>query len=361
MKSLYAVILAGGSGTRFWPVSRSTRPKQLLPITGKKAMIVETFERMRPLVSPKNVWVVTHESQAKAIAKLLPQIPKKNILAEPLAKNTAASIGWAAATIGDLDPDATLAVLPADHAIEPKEKFQNDLLKAAQLAAKGDLFTFGIRPSFPSSGYGYLERGARLSTDAPVYKVKRFTEKPDRATAERFLAAGNYYWNGGIFVWRQDAIRGAIESLMPKLHQALEKILVAQKKRNAKGALKKIFASLDSISIDYGVMEKAPNVCLLETSFNWSDVGSWTALALLMQKPGQPNVEIFPGGGEFLQKDSSDCLVFSEEGHTIAAIGMKNVVIVRTPDATLVCPRERAEEVKNLVEELQRRKQKELL
>lgn len=357
----YAVVLAGGSGTRFWPESRQRRPKQILPITGKKPMIVETISRLSGLVPAKRILVITHESQAAALRQLLKQVPRENILAEPMAKNTAASIGWAASWIEE--DDAILFVLPADHAIESKAQFQADLRAAGQAAAQGGLLTIGIRPSYAATGYGYLERGEKASRVAnrSIHRVARFTEKPPREQAQRFLAAGNYYWNSGMFVWRKDAILAAIAQFLPQTAKALEKIRAA---RRSKGFLRKLdraYREIPSISVDYGVMEKARDVFFLEASFRWSDVGSWPALYDLLRKEGESNVAAFPGGGEFLSIDCRGTLAFSEEKHLIAGIGVENLVIVHTPDATLVCTRDRAEEVKKIVEQLQARKRRELL
>lgn len=358
----YAVILAGGSGTRFWPESRKRRPKQVLPITGKKPMIVETAARLAGLVPPSRILVVTHEEQAVTIRKLLPKLPKQNILAEPQAKNTAASIGWAASWIED-SPESVLFVLPADHAIADAERFRADLRAAGEAAQAGGLFTFGIRPSFPATGYGYLERGAASARPGgkPVHRVARFTEKPPRAEAERFLASGNYFWNSGMFVWRKDAILAAVETHLPDLHAALGRLSAMRGKKNYPATLRREYARLASISVDYGIMEKAREVFMLEAGFPWSDVGSWLALYELRRREGESNVAAFPGGGDFLARDCRGVLAFSEEKHLVAGIGVENLVIVHTADATLVCRRDRAEEVKHIVEELQRRKRKDLL
>jgi mannose-1-phosphate guanylyltransferase len=322
----WAVIMAGGVGERFWPMSRRKRPKQLLSIVGNGTMLEQTAARLRPLFGTERMVVVTQREQAAAVRKQLPWL--KHLLAEPVGRNTAASIAWASAYIAKRDPDAVMAVVPADSYIEDVAGYRAVLRRALRFARAHEvLVTVGIKPSSPHTGYGYIELGERLAPQ--IWKARRFVEKPDRATAEKFLASGRYRWNAGMFVWSARAIAAALQKYRPELCRD-------------EAALKRSYPKLEKISIDYAVMEKADNVVVVNGDFDWDDVGDWAALDRHRRA----------GGPDFVSIDCSGCVVAGERGHTVAAVGVRDLVIVHTPDATLVCPKTEAQRVRELVRKL---------
>jgi len=369
MAKLHAVIMAGGSGTRFWPESRVCRPKQFLPITGGRPMLAETVERLGDLVPPERTWVVTNSRQADGAREACPELREDRILIEPCGRNTAACIGLAATVLAAENPQAVMAVLPADHAIAPAEAFQRTLQAGAEVAAEpGCLVTFGIPPARPATGYGYIHRGRKLAAVGGItcYEVESFTEKPDRPTAERYRAEGTWFWNSGIFLWRADTILAAIRKALPDLSRGLEALGLAARDGSWQtplftAELERIYPKLPSISIDHGVMEAAEGVRMLETPFRWSDVGSWQALFEEIGPDGAGNASVFPEGGLLLAEDSSGILAYSGTAGTIAVLGLQDVVVVRTADAVLVARRDRAEEVKALVERLRAMGREDLL
>lgn len=345
---VYAVIMAGGSGTRFWPASRRDRPKQYLPISGAEPLLTQTLARLADLVPIERVLVVTARSQVAEVRRTLPALPESNILAEPSARNTAPCVAWAADEIGRRSPESLQVVLPADHVIRPVQAFQRTLRAALEEGEDSRaLITFGIRPTFPATGFGYIESGERCSTrdGLDVLRVRRFVEKPDLERAKQFLAAGSFSWNAGIFVWRTDAILAAVAEHTPEIARGLDEI--------ARGAsLDAIYPRLPSVSIDVGVMERARDVRMLAIDYFWSDVGSWTALPEVLQADADDNFTT--GGTALTARDAHGNIVYGESGQLTALIGVDNLVIVRAGNAVLVCPRDRAQEVKGLVERLQR-------
>ncbi len=346
---LYAVIMAGGSGTRFWPASRRARPKQFLPVWGGRPMIVQTCERLAGLVSTERTLVVTAESQVGLVRAALPRLPRENVLAEPAARNTAACIAFATEEIARREPESVQAVLPADHVIHPTEAFQHTLGAAAEEAAAGDgLVIFGVRPDHPATGYGYIEAGRVLHERAgvPVLAVTRFVEKPDRARAEQFLRAGRFLWNSGMFVWRTSVIRTALRTHVPAIARGFERVAAGE-------PLARVYAELPSVAVDIAVLERAGNVCMLPVDYAWSDVGSWAALPQIQAPDGRGNWPVLSGAGLLLAEDSSGCLAYAEEDEVIALVGVRDLIVVRAGDATLVCPRERAQDVRRIVERLQ--------
>ncbi len=353
---MYIVILAGGSGTRFWPLSRGRNPKQLMSILGGKSMLQRTVERVLPL-SPKRVLVVTNAMQAaetrKQLQPYMTGVPIE-IVEEPVGRNTAPAIGLAAAIIRHNDPDGLMVVLPADHYITDEAEFRNTLQSGMTAAMDGFLLTMGIVPNRPETGYGYIEVNA---TDGETnrYPVKRFVEKPDMVKALEFLEAGNFYWNSGMFMWRVDVILERMKEYMAPLASALESISFPGKSwemSDLKPQIDAIYQEISGESIDYGIMEKADNVVMLPCSFGWSDVGSWDALPEVADNDGAGNVVI--NAGEFLNFDSSGCIVYGGD-KLVALLGVDDLVVVNAADALLLCRKGRTQEIRKIVEELKNR------
>lgn len=358
-KSLYFVVMAGGRGTRFWPRSRTKRPKQLLDIVGTKTILEQTIDRLLPITDWEHILIVTEISQAAAVKDLLPDLPETRLIIEPLGRNTAPCIGLAALILEEIDSSATMAVLPADHFISRVSSFQETLLAAAQAAQSGDfLVTLGITPTFPETGYGYLERGEKgMEIDRrQVWKVKAFHEKPDRIKAEDMLKTGRFLWNSGMFVWTVAAILGQMSRLTPDLHGELMKLKKFIGTPDWEPALTAGYEAMEDVSIDYAIMERADQVLMLEGDFGWNDVGSWEAVYQLKPKDEKGNCLT----GPVFILDSQGCLVHSPQ-KTVALIGMEDLIVVDTPDALLICPRERAQEVKKIVQLLEDQGKFELL
>jgi mannose-1-phosphate guanylyltransferase len=346
---IHAVIMAGGVGTRFWPRSRRSRPKQFLRIGGDRPMIEETRRRLEGLVPPERTLVVTSASQVDLVREACPDLPEAGILAEPRGRNTAPCIALAALRVVGEDPDGLLLCLPADHVIRPAETFRE---AAAAVLARADearsLLTFGIPPSFPSTGFGYIECGERAAGgEPPVHRVARFVEKPDRATAERYVAAGTFLWNSGMFAWRADVILEEMRRHLPEVVEALEGPAREAGPRPSP-ALAAAYDALPGISIDYGIMEKAARVEVVPAPFSWDDVGSWRALERVHDADEDGNV----ARGRLLALDAAGVIAVAEGDHTIAAIGVEDLIVIHTEDVTLVCPKDRAEDVKRLVDGL---------
>ncbi|MFN0206627.1 MAG: mannose-1-phosphate guanylyltransferase [Planctomycetota bacterium] len=367
---IHAVIMAGGSGTRFWPLSRKLRPKQLLPITGGEPMVTETAARVRSVIPPERIWVVTHQDQAAGIRAALPGVPPGQIIAEPIARNTCACAGLAASAILAKDPNATLVMMPADHDIRPADDFVKTIRAACESVEKhGGLMVFGIQPAHPATGYGYIRRGDALhiSQGVPVHKVLGFREKPNRATAEEFLATGEYVWNSGIFVWTAKRIREAMTQFEPAIAAGLEIVEKALAKSggvfdtNATAALAEAYHKIPQVPVDIGILERAPDVRVIDIHYRWSDVGSWDALDDLLIAGDHDHRIVTSEGSEVVSIDSIRCMIQSSGKHTIALVGAEDLIVVHTPDATLVCKRGRAEDVKKIVDELNRRGRTDLL
>ena len=348
---LYAVILAGGRGERFWPWSRKDRPKQLLPITGAGTMLEETVERILPLIPQERILLITGKELGELIARECPGLGDSRIVAEPKSRNTAAAIGLAAITLREEDPQAIMAVLSADHQITPREQFLKALTMAAQCVEKEDwLVTFGIPPTRPETGYGYIELGPRLSRDegGAIYKVKEFKEKPDRVVAQQFYVDREHLWNSGMFVWRVDTILKAMSMHMPRLSEGLEKVAAIPRGPEREKAAEELYDRIDAVSIDYGIMEKADNVVVVQGDFRWDDVGTWSALGRI-HKPDKNGIVSI---GEALAVDSFDCILAGEGEGCIAALGVSDLIVVRTPECVLVAHASRAQDVRQLVEKI---------
>ena len=351
---MYIVILAGGSGTRFWPLSRKSTPKQLMSVFGCKSMLQRTVERVVPM-QPKRIMVVTNALQAAETRRQLDYITgvPVDVIEEPVGRNTAPAIGLAASIIARFDPDGIMAVLPADHYILDEERFREILRQGRSVAQGGTLVTLGIAPTRPETGYGYIE--ATENRGAEAAPVARFVEKPALERAMEFLATGRFYWNSGMFVWGACTILDQIKSFMPELSAALAKLTFEHdlwELSDLKPQIADIYAGIKGESIDFGVMEKARNVQVIPASFGWSDVGSWSALPEVMEADQQGHVVIGAQGTVSIAAEG--CLAYGG-GKMVAFVGVKDLVVVDTPDALLVCAKSAAQDVKKVVEELERR------
>jgi mannose-1-phosphate guanylyltransferase/mannose-6-phosphate isomerase len=364
MQNVHAVILAGGSGTRFWPLSRETWPKQMLQIVGEDTLLRQTIKRIESLVPPENIWIVPTEDKAQNIRfhlePLGPLANKIRFVNEPVGRNTAPAIGLAATCLSLASPESVMIVMPSDHAIPDEKEFRSDVQQAIRGAESDYLVTFGIKPNHPETGYGYIQVDRASRTEEKgLLRVKRFVEKPDLETARTYLADGNYYWNSGIFVWKTSKILSEIERHLPVLHNALRELrryLVSPDTQYQREGLNKIYTPLESISIDYGVMERSSAVLMVPASFRWSDLGSWTALDEVLEKDSAGN--IFKGNT--IDIGSHDSIVVAGE-RLVTTLGLKDMVVVDTPDATLVTPKSNVQEVKKIVEELKRNNREEVL
>jgi mannose-1-phosphate guanylyltransferase len=363
---VHAVILAGGRGTRFWPRSRTRIPKQLLNIVGKDTMLQQTVARLRPLIPPERIWTVTNAEQAAAVRKQVPAAARKRVLTEPTGRNTAAAIALAAIHIRDAaGGDALMAVLPADHYIEQEKKYREIVSAALDVArAPGRMVVLGIPPTRPETGFGYVERMSESigTTGFPVFPVLRFTEKPELKLAQEYVATGNYHWNAGMFFWRVSTFLENLKSFLPKTYAALEKLSVSIGSRSYEGKLRAIYAKLENISVDYAILEPAtrvegdPRVFVIPAEAGWSDIGSWAAVYELLAKQAGENV--LAGAGHAL--DAAGNFLWSPSKF-VAAIGVRDLVVVETPDALLICPRNRAQDVGKIVKWLEEQRRKDLL
>jgi mannose-1-phosphate guanylyltransferase len=353
MSRVHAVILAGGAGTRFWPASRRARPKQLLALGGSDEMLIAaTVRRLAPLVTPADVWIATGEALLEATMQALPAVPQDHFLAEPLPRNTAPAIGWAAATIAREDPDAVVVVLPADHFISDEPAFRTVLQQAIRAAEAGWLTTIGITPTRPETGYGYIELGEPVLEG--VHAVARFVEKPDRARAEGFLTGKKHLWNAGMFVFRAHVMLEAIGKHLPALSDQLAVLNLAARTRREGVELPHVFPKMPSISIDHGVMEKHDHTAVVPGSFGWNDVGSWEVSWELARKDAQGNA--VPEGAVVV--DARNNLVKdmgTGKKRRFALLGVSDLVVVETDDAVLVMPRDRAQDVRAIVDALKAR------
>lgn len=345
----WAIIMAGGTGTRFWPASRRARPKQYLPIAGDAPMLTQTAARLSGLVPLERVLVVTTEEQRAAVEACLPELPRGNLIAEPTGRNTAACTALAALEVARRDPQAGLFVLPADHVIEPAERFRATLAAGlAEARAHGTLVTFGIQPTSPATGYGYIELGDALAVlqGQAVHAVKRFVEKPDRARAEAFLETGRFLWNAGIFAFTAEAILAAFRRHAPGILAALEPVV------GDPARLAAAYGRVESVPIDVAIFEKAENVRTLRIDYRWNDVGSWSALAEIGHPDAGGNYKALGPLAKLIAEESRGNVVYSEGDDLIALVGVQDLVVVRSGRVTLVCSRERAQDVKRIVERL---------
>lgn len=345
---LHAVIMAGGSGTRFWPESRTEFPKQFLRLAGRRTMIQSTFDRCTPWVPAERAWVVTNRVQAEQTKLQLPGLPDSNIVIEPCARNTAPCIGLAAIQLLAVDPDAVMLVMPADHVISPPEKFREAVESAVALVESDPerLVLFGVRPDYPATGFGYIERSDAAIGESAAWPVASFREKPDRDTAQQYLDSGRFYWNCGIFVWKARRIVAALAQHEPEIHEKLRGLAPKAGSADWTPALERVFPEMKSISIDYGVLERDDNICVLEAPFDWDDVGSWQALRRLIGRDADGNTI----DGLHCGLETTNTIVRTSDDHLVATLGLDDCIVVHTPDATLVARADDENAVKRLVE-----------
>jgi len=348
---LHAVIMSGGSGTRFWPQSRRDRPKQLQPLAGDVSLLQQTVGRLEGLVPPERTWVVTSVNGAEATRAQLPGLPGNQVLSEPHARNTAPCLGLAAWHLLAIDPDAVMLVMPADHLIDPPESFHDAARAATDLLAEDPrrLVLFGVPPTRPATGYGYIRQGEALGGEGGGFHVAAFHEKPDRPTAEAYIAAGDTSWNCGIFTWRAERILEALAEHQPEIAAELETVGQAIGSDEYDESLKAAFETIPAISIDHAILEHSTDTCLLEAPFNWHDVGSWHALADVIGTDSDGNTL----QGTVTVVDANNCVVRSDGEHLVGVVGVEGLVIVHTTDATLVARRDDEEGLRRLVQRLE--------
>ncbi|QDT10636.1 mannose-1-phosphate guanylyltransferase [Planctomycetes bacterium K23_9] len=349
---LHAVIMAGGSGTRFWPASRKLLPKQLLALSGDRTMIQSTADRLGDLVPASRQMIITNQILTDAISDQLPEIPAINIVGEPCKRDTAPCVGLAAAMIAKNDPDGIMVVMPSDHVINDHQSFR-DAISAGEKLVQEDptrIVTFGIKPTYPAESFGYVQSSDPIdAAGVSAFKVTQFREKPDRQTAENYVAAGNYYWNSGIFLWRASTILDALAKHEPDMHAHLIAIADAMNTDAFDETLEREFSAINGKSIDYAVMEHYDNVVVIEAPFPWDDVGSWQALSRLHDADEHGNTVV----GSHIGIDTKGTIVHTSNDHTIVTIDLEDLIVVHTPDATLVAPKHAEERVREAVAALQ--------
>ncbi len=355
---LHAVIMAGGTGTRFWPASRSHEPKQLLRLVGDATMLRQTVDRLGDLVPSERCLVITNERLVESARQQLPELPESAIIGEPCKRDTAPCIGLAALVVSQNDPEATMIVMPADHVIRPAEKFQAAIRQAATLVDDSPerIITFGVKPTYPAEIFGYIHRGAPLSAASRVvpdpsaaYAVQQFKEKPDAATAKNYVESGEYYWNAGIFVWRAATILEALRRHQPTMLQHLQTIVDAWDTKERQVVFSRQFAAIKPISIDYAVMEHASNVVVIEAPFEWDDLGGWQSLARLAGTDENGNTVI----GRHLGLNTRGTIVRTDDHHLVVTLGLNDCIVVHTANATLVANKHDEEQIRQLVKRLE--------
>jgi mannose-1-phosphate guanylyltransferase len=352
MTDAHAFVLAGGRGTRFWPLSRRAQPKQLLDFTGEGPLLALTLERILPVIPSERQWIITGDDLVEAVRDAAPDLPPDQVIGEPVGRNTAPAVALAAALLESQAADSPFVVLPSDHLITPAETFQEDLRRALDVVTSSDsLLTFGIKPSRPETGYGYIEVGEAMPEEknTGVQAVAAFVEKPDRATAARYVASGRHYWNSGMFAWRSDVVLAALREHQPEMVRLAESVAAAGTE-GRRSALEEAYGQMPAVSVDYALMEKARNVVVLPARFSWNDVGHWLAMRELWTKDAAGNA----ARGDILALESRDNIVFGEDRLT-ALLGVSDLVVVQTEDVTLVCAADRAQELRTVLDELNRR------
>ncbi len=338
------MILAGGRGERFWPLSRAAHPKQLLSLAGRHSLLRQTVSRVRPVVPPERMFVITSRGIEGRVRSELSGLTGVNVVGEPFSRNTAPALALASVLILRRSPDAVCAVLPSDHVVGQKARFLRNLRQAARAAGHGGLVVFGVKPTRAETGYGYIHVGGREPAMGPgTFKVKRFVEKPDRLRAEQFLKSGEHYWNSGMFVWRADVLLEGVKRHMPGLYADLGRFERSLTRKTRSAALREFYSGVRAESIDYGLLEKSRNIVMVEADFDWDDLGSWASLERVRGRDRNGNIS----HGKTLALDTTDCVLFSRQG-LVAALGVRDLVIVRTEDVTLVCSRDAVQDVKRI-------------
>jgi mannose-1-phosphate guanylyltransferase len=351
---LHAIIMAGGTGTRFWPASRNDEPKQLLRLVGDATMLRQTLDRLGGVVPPDHLMVVTNERLVAAVRKQLPDLPPGAIVGEPCKRDTAPCIGLAALLVSRTDADATMAVMPADHVIRPTQQFQAAIRQAVALIDESParIVTFGIKPTYPAEVFGYIHRGeaiGRPGLAAATYAVKQFKEKPNAATAKKYIDSGEYYWNSGIFVWRAATILDALSDRQPEMLRHLNTIVDAWESGERDSVFQREFQAIKPISIDYAVMEHAADVAVIEAPFEWDDLGGWQSLARLAGSDENGNTII----GKHLGLNTSGTIVRTDGEHLVVTLGLRDCIVVHTPNATLVANKHDEEQIRQVVKRLE--------
>jgi len=356
MPRLYALILSGGAGTRLWPRSRRRKPKQFLDLIGDRTLLQETVDRVTEIIPDERIFVVAPPEHRALIHEQLPELRADHVVIEPYPRGNAAAIGLAMAALHAFDPDAVVAVLPSDHVVEKKSAFRNVLIAATAAADAGWLVTLGITPERADTGFGYIEAGEQLDvrTTPPVRKVKRFIEKPKREAAEKMVASGGHYWNAGMFVWRVSTILEAYREHLPKTAEALDALADAIGSQRYEGVLAEVWEETDRTTIDYGIAERAKNMAVVPADIGWQDVGNWSRLADLAK--ASPN----RSADEHIAEDSVGNYVYVP-GKTTVTIGVNDLIVVETDDVLFIAPKDRAEEVKAVVDRLAREEKEHLL
>ena len=358
-KDRYVIIMAGGRGERFWPVSREKTPKQLITLLGKKSFLQQTVDRVLPLVPLKNILIITNAVQAPTVRKQLPKLPKENVIAEPVGRDTCAAVTLGAAIVGARSTTAVMAVLPADHVIPEEKKFQQVLSDAFDLASRGQVIvTIGIKPHEPATGYGYIKTGNELPPPAGVkkykttfFKAEQFVEKPGFEKAQAYLASGHYRWNAGMFVWSFVTVTNGLEMHQPEMAAACHRWFDAVTKRKLEKVLAREYPEIKKISIDYALLEKAHNVVVADGSFEWDDLGAWNAMARHLKPDADGNCAV----GDFIHVDAARNIIYdarTKNRTPIAVVGLRDSILVQTDDAVLLAHKSQSQKIKDLVKKL---------